>query len=82
MILLIIAIILFVLSIIANIACSYYKSKCTKATEQNTDILKRQNALLWTSLKESYAISTELIKMNLNKEDENPDEVQEETSGS
>ena len=75
MALLIIVIILLVIGIIADIVCSYYKNICTKATEQNTEILKKQNELLWLTLKESSDISKELIKINLEKDGEKPDEV-------
>lgn len=74
MILFIIVIILIVLGIIADIVCSYYKNKYTKATDRNTEILKQQNQLLWSVLKESNDISKELIKINLQKDGGNSNE--------
>lgn len=68
MVLLIIAIILFVLSIIADIICSHYRNKLAKVTKKNTEVLMQQNQLLWAALKESCDISKELMKQNLKKD--------------
>lgn len=57
-----------VVNFIADIVYIRTKNKTIK-------VMKQQNELLWAVLKESNDISKELIKINLEKDGEKPDEV-------
>lgn len=57
-----------VVNFIADIVYIRTKNKTIK-------VMKQQNELLWTVLKESNDISKDLIKINLEKDGEKPDEV-------